>query len=249
MLGTDTWAAAVGLGAMRDGGAYLLSGTTDVLGLVSMRLAEAPGLIALPWGGGLHHLGGPMSCGGGTAAWAAGVLEMPSATALDTLAAGASPGLPLFLPHLSGERAPFWDSTLRGAWTGLGTGTNRAAMALAVLAGVAFNARLVLQRAEAALGATAALRLGGGGAGATWAQVRADVLNRTMLVTASPEPGLLGAAIVAWTALGRHDSLDAAQDALVPAPQPIQPDPARSATWDGLFPQWCAAVEALRRLS
>lgn len=247
-LGTDTWAAAVGLGAMRDDGAYLLSGTTDVLGLVSARPAEAPGLIALPWGGGLHHLGGPMSCGGGTAAWAAGVLGLPDAAALDALASDAVPGLPLFLPHLSGERAPFWDPALRGAWLGLDAGTSQPAMALAVLAGVAFNARLVLQRAEAASGARAALRLGGGGTGAAWAQVRADVLNRTMLVGTAPEPGLLGAAAVAWTALGRHDSLDAAQDVLAPASRPIHPDPARAAVWDGLFPHWCAAIEALRRL-
>ena len=248
MLGTDTWTAALGLGALRDGGAYLLSGTTDVLGLVSRHPAKAPGLIALPWGGGLHHLGGPMSCGGGTAAWAAGVLGLPDAAALDALAAGAAPGWPLFLPHLSGERVPFWDPALRGAWVGMGTGTGRAELALAVLAGVASNARLVLERAEAAQGGRAALRLGGGGAGATWAQVRADVLGRTMLLSAAPEPGLLGAAVAAWTALGRYASLEAAQEALIPTPRPIQPEPAHTEVWDGLFPSWCAAVEALRRL-
>lgn len=163
MLGTDTWTAALGLGALQEGGAYLLSGTTDVLGLVSVRPVQAPGLIGLPWGGGLHHLGGPMSCGGGTATWAAGVLSLPDPAALDTLAAGAAPGWPLFLPHLSGERAPFWDPALRGAWVGMGTETDRAALALAVLAGVAFNARLVLERAKAAQGSRAALPLGGGG--------------------------------------------------------------------------------------
>lgn len=249
MLGTDTWTAALGLGALRDGGAYLLSGTTDVLGLVSDRAAGASGLVALSWGGGLHHLGGPMSCGGGTAAWAARALGLPGPAALDALAASARPGPPLFLPHLAGERAPFWDPDLRGAWVCLGAETDAAALALAVLAGVAFNARLVLDRAEAALGRRVeALHLGGGGAGAAWAGVRADVLGRSMLVGAAPEPGLLGAAIAAWTALGEHASLAAAQDALVPSPRPVHPDPARMAAWDGLFPTWCAAVEALRTL-
>lgn len=248
-LGTDTWAAALGLGALRDGGAYLLSGTTDVLGLVSARAAQAPGLVGLPWGGGLHHLGGPMSCGGGTAAWAARALGLPDPAALDALAADARPGPPLFLPHLAGERAPFWNPALRGAWVYLGAETDAAAMALSVLAGVAFNARLVLDRAEIALGRrTTALRLGGGGAGETWAKVRADVLGRTMLLGAAPEPGLLGAAVAAWTALGGHAGLDAAQDALVPPPHAVRPDPARAAGWDGLFPAWCAAVEALRTI-
>ena len=246
-LGTDTWTAALGLGALRDGGAYLLSGTTDVLGLVSLRAAAAPGLVALPWGGGLHHLGGPMNCGGGTAAWAARALGLADATTLDALAATARPGPPLFLPHLAGERAPFWNPALRGAWVGLSAETGPAAMALAVLAGVAFNARLVLERTEAALGRRAdALRLGGGGASAPWAGVRADVLGRTVLMGAAPEPGLLGAAIAAWTALGGYADMPAAQGALVPPPRPVRPDPAHSAAWDGLFPAWSGAVEALR---
>ena len=35
MMGNDTWASAVGLGALRDGYAYNLSGTTEVLGVLS----------------------------------------------------------------------------------------------------------------------------------------------------------------------------------------------------------------------
>ena len=248
VLGTDTWAAALGLGAMRDGAAYLLSGTTDVLGVLSTRAASAPGLVALPWSAGLHHLGGPMSCGGGTVAWAARALGLPGPAALDALAMTATPGTELFLPHLSGERAPFWDPALRGAWLGLGSSTGPASLALAVLTGVAFNARLVLERAEAALGThIPALHLGGGASGS--ASVRADVLNRTLLLAGAPEPGLLGAAIAASVALGDHAGWEAAQAALAPLPTVVAPDPARAAAWDALFPRWQAAVETLRLLS
>ena len=144
------------------------------------------------------------------------------------LAAQGAPG-PLFLPHLDGERAPFWNPALRGAWLGLGLDTGPADLALSVLAGVAFQGRLVLERAEAALGWRAdSLALGGGGA--AWAQVRADVLGRTMRVGVD-EPGLVGAGLAAWRALG-HAVVEAS--AAGPAFMP-------RAGWDGLFERWSAA--------
>lgn len=56
-----------------------------------------------------------------------------------------------------------------------------------------------------------------------------------MVVGASQEPGVLGAAISAWTALGRFPSLAAAQDALVAIGARHEPDPARAARYDGLY--------------
>ena len=49
---------------------------------------------------------------------------------------------PLFLPHLEGERAPLWDAASRGAFAGLDSASGPGEMALAVMEGVAFSARL-----------------------------------------------------------------------------------------------------------
>ena len=46
-----------------------------------------------------------------------------------------------FLPYLSGERTPHNDAVIRGAFTGLGHETDRAALTQAVLEGVAFAFR------------------------------------------------------------------------------------------------------------
>jgi xylulokinase len=221
-LSHDTWAAALGLGALRLGFAYSLSGTTEVLGVISGKPIAAPGLLAVPWGQGLHHLGGPSQSGADTLAW---LCELFPAGAENTLGEAiarllASPRDPqpaLFLPYLRGERAPHWDAALRGGWLGLNRRHTQADLGWAVLEGIAFLNRLVLERAEHALGhAVHELRFGGGGAGnPLWCQIKADICERPIAVGASSEPGLLGCAIAARVGLGAYASLAAAQQALV----------------------------------
>ena len=55
-----------------------------------------------------------------------------------------------FLPYLSGERTPHNDAAIRGAFTGLGHETGRAALTQAVLEGVAFAFRDSLEALRAA---------------------------------------------------------------------------------------------------
>jgi xylulokinase len=214
----DTWAAVTGLGAMRAGLGYCISGTTEVLGVLHDTPAAAPGLIGVDWDG-LWQLGGPSQHGADALAWLRGL----------GIAAEPAPDLVpiLFLPSLSGERVPHWDPALRGAFLGLHRAHDAAAMAQAVMQGVALNNLSVLRRAEAATGrAVAEIRLGGGGASPGWARLRADILGRPVVTTACPEPGLLGCAIAAFATLeGR--GLAELQDAMARPAARFLPDPAR----------------------
>ena len=249
MAGHDTWASVLGLGAMRPGGAYSLSGTTDVLGVLGDRPAEAPGLLSDQWGPGLHHLGGPSNAGGDSLAWLMGLLAPGESAGVALARALRSPRHhqpALFLPYLNGERTPYWDPGLRGAFAGLSRQHGPADLAWAVLEGVACLNRTVLDRAEAALGPVAEIRFGGGGAASPeWRQVKADVLCRTVVAAAEPECGLLGAGIAAWTALGAHPNLAAAQDAMVRIAS--RHFPARDTS--ALFAQFRAAEAALAPIS
>ena len=85
---------------------------------------------------------------------------------IDALLAGRRHPQPLiFLPYLQGERVPYWNPALRGAILGLGRQHGATDLAFAVLEGVAFLNRIVLERAEAALGsAVGEIRFGGGAA-------------------------------------------------------------------------------------
>jgi xylulokinase len=255
-MGNDTWAMAVGLGALRAGLAYNISGTSEVFGVIGAEAATAPGLMAVDWGEGTQQLGGPSQSGADTVAWLHTALGAPPGTDLaawiaDLTARPRDPQPALFLPFLQGERTPYWEPSLRGAWLGLNRRHGPADLAFAVLEGIAFLNRTILERAEAALGLQAQeIRFGGGGAAnAAWCRIKADVTGRKLVVGEAEEPGLLGAAIVAWAGLGAFPDIAAAQEALVRPAQTHLPDAARHAAYAPLFAAWKQAVEATRPVS
>ncbi|MCW0206172.1 MAG: FGGY-family carbohydrate kinase [Achromobacter sp.] len=255
----DTWAAVAGLGALRPGYAYNISGTTEVFGAVGAEPVQAQGLMTVDWGGGHHQIGGPGQNGADTVAWLlpllgrlgdegmAGVGE-----AMDALLdAPRDPQPALFLPYLQGERVPYWDPHLRGAFLGLNRRHGPGDLAWAVLEGVAFLNRIVLERAEAALGGPVGeIRFGGGAASnAQWCQVKADICERPLVIGQAEQPGVLGAAVAAWTGLGRYDSFAAAQDRLVRVAQRYEPQPDRARAYRRMYAQFRAAEAALAPVS
>lgn len=250
----DTWAAVVGLGAMREGYAYNISGTTEVLGVVGREPARAEGLLTVDWRG-LFQLGGPSQTGADTVSWLLALLGRDGfdvGQEIDALLAGPRHSQPLlFLPYLQGERVPYWDPSLRGALVGLNRHHGPTDLAFAVLEGVACLNRIVLERAETALGQAATeIRFGGGAAAnPVWSQIKADLCGRSVVVAASKEPGLLGAAIIAFTGLGCFASLAEAQEALVGVARRFEPDPALKPAYDALFALFRRAEGALAPIS
>lgn len=240
----DSWAAVLGLGALRDGYAYNLSGTTEVFGAISAETVAADGLMSVDWGAGGHQIGGPSLCGGDTLRWALDLLGRGVVESSDVddeierlLAQPLDPQPLIFLPYLRGERTPYWDPDLRGALIGLGRGHGAGDIINAVMVGIACLNRIVLERAETAIGREVAeIRFGGGGAmNARWRRIKADMCGRDVVVTESGEPGLIGGAIVAFAALGEVASLAEGQQQLVRVQTRVAPDPARAGERDRLF--------------
>jgi xylulokinase len=250
----DTWAAVAGLGALRAGYGYNISGTTEVLGVMSDEPTAAEGLLTVDWGG-LSQLGGPGLNGADTMSWLLSLLGQTRGDMADTietlLSEPRQPQPLLFLPYLQGERVPFWDPSLRGAFIGLGRQHGAADLVWAVMEGIAFLNREVLERAEAAHGWQAScIRFGGGGAvNPAWCQIKADICGRPVETCAALEPGVLGAAAVAWTGLGRFASLAEAQERLVRVKSRFEPDPVRAESYARLFKQFQLGGEALAPIS
>jgi len=237
----DTWCASVGAGAARAGDGYIISGTTDAAGVLTARPEPRPGLVTLPWGSGLFHTGGPSGAGADCAVWAAALLGLPDAAALVALAESGKTPPPLFLPALTGERAPHWRPEARGAFLGLHRGHGPAELARAVLEGVALADRALLEGLEV----TRLVIAGGGARADAWCQIRADLLARPLHRAAAAEPGLLGAAALAWTSLGRFPTLPAAQAVLAVDDAVFQPRPVEADRRYALFQQAQAAYMPL----
>lgn len=192
----DTWTCVLGSGALVPGAGYSISGTSDVFGVIADRPAEATGLLSVEWGPSLWQLGGPSQGAASRLIWAAERFHpgLSPQDALDKALATAGPA-PLFLPFLDGERTPWWDPDLRGAFLGLGMTDDNDAMLRAVAEGMTYLSRDILSRAENATGRQVDHVSFSGGLSqhAGLCQLKADILDRPVMVPQNAETGLLGA--------------------------------------------------------
>jgi xylulokinase len=176
-----------------------VAGTSEIIGALSRESHSTPGVVSFLAVDGNHLHAGPTQAGGAALAWFA---ELHGRSIGDVLrAAGqAKPDIGLiFLPHLLGERAPLWDSEARGAFIGLSSDCGFPEMSRAVLEGVAYSARHLLEEIDKAAGFEASfLAASGGGAQSDlWCQIKADVLGRTIGRMRVRHTGCLGAALMA----------------------------------------------------
>jgi gluconokinase len=115
----------------------------------------------------------------------------------------------IFHPYLTGERAPFWDASLRGSFFGLGMHHRKDHLVRAVLEGVIYNLYSILPAVEELVGPMRSIKATGGFArSALWRQILADVFDREVIVPESFESSCLGAAVLGLYALGRVASLE-----------------------------------------
>ena len=81
---------------------------------------------------------------------------------------------PLFLPHLDGERTPYFDPDMRGAWVGLSPRHDKSDLMRAALEGVAFAIREAVSVALDAMHVQELRLAGGGTVNRHWRQMLAD---------------------------------------------------------------------------
>jgi xylulokinase len=114
---------------------------------------------------------------------------------------------PIFLPYLSGERTPHNDAHAQGLFFGLTHETDAARLGHAVIEGVAFGLADGLHALQEAGTEVRRLSLVGvGSRSAHWSQLLADVLGVELVTAVGAEAGgAMGAARLAWLALGREE--------------------------------------------
>jgi len=104
----------------------------------------------------------------------------------------------IFLPFLLGERAPYWDATLRGAFVGLDIRHKREDMMRALVEGICFGLCSVMRAAEETYGEIHTLYASGGFTQSeVWLQILADILNKKIVVAGKADASALGAAFIA----------------------------------------------------
>jgi xylulokinase len=236
----DVAVAQSGSGANAAGKAHLCVGTATWVGVSTDVFRNNP---EKPFWG-LSHidpdkwiLAGEMETGGGALMWFREALcqwEDQQAQAsgrstyelLSEMAESVAPGSDrlLFLPWLSGERAPVLDHHARGGFVGLSLGHEKRHMARAVMESVGYHLRWIMEEMEALGIRVPTLRaIGGGSRSPTWTQIISDITGRPLeVVEHAQQAGARGAALCVAVGLGIYPDVEAV-DALIQVDHTVEP--------------------------
>ncbi len=248
----DGCAAGVGAGSVMPGKSYTCIGSSAWVATTSqqpvfddqMRTTTFP--HAVP---GMYHPCGAMQAGGSCYNWAKTELcqgEVIRAQQENTspyvfmnqLAESAPAGANglLFLPYLMGERSPWWNPEAKGVFMGLKLTNHRGDLLRAIMEGVAFNLRTILNvyRDHTDIGTMSFV--GGGAKGQVWRQILADVYGMPIDKPANIEECTsMGAAIIGGVGVGLFSGFEETLR-FNEANCTDQPDPDNQAVYDRLYP-------------
>jgi xylulokinase len=120
----------------------------------------------------------------------------------------------IFTPWLHGNRCPFDDQNAAGMFFNIRIGNGKRDMIRAVLEGICYHLRWLLESIEAKEKTTDRIRFVGGGAvSPVTCRILADITGRTIETVAYPlDAGAIGAAIVVAAGMKDMDALDMAKE-------------------------------------
>lgn len=190
----DQAAAALGAGASANGTSVLSCGTAWVLYAVSSgAVVDASERLCTCCHTGAGQCGLVLPFTGGSAYdWLNRTLGDTSddyGTNADSL---------VFVPHLYGGLSPDWRPESKGSLLGLTLAHTAGDIRIALMRGIAFEAKRNLEAAEALSGKVRSIRMvGGAGKSRTWPQMIANALGRPVEVSECVESACRGAAKLA----------------------------------------------------
>ncbi len=253
--GGDGPMAAVGAGVTSpERGSYVYLGSSSWVSMAATRPLIDPARRTMTFDHvvpGLYVPTATMVAGGGSLQWVTSLLAGVDPDRFERLlgeaaeAGAADEGL-YFLPHLLGERSPYWNPDARGVLVGLAQHHGPGAVVRAVLEGVAFNlATCVNAFRSSGAQIDRVDAIGGGAASDLWLQILADTWNVTVRRRSIvEEANSLGAAVTAGVGIGSIPDFSVAAS-LSDTTAVFTPDPARHSRLVGQHASFVDAYECL----
>ena len=155
----------------------------------------------------------------------------------------------IFLPYMRGGDPPFFDPDARGAFIGLSMGHTKEHLYRAVLEGVAFQLKMILDVFLEHGHKIKEIRFVGGGAeNPLWSQVISDVFQREILIPEAPrEAGCMGAAMAGGVGIGMFPDFSKAAK-MIRIRDTVQPRSEWFETYDRLYSVFRESYGALKPL-
>lgn len=218
--GGDGSCAAVGVGVIGEGDAFNYIGSSSWIAMATDNPVFDPSMKTYTWA----HLdpnkyspNGTMQAAGASYQWLRDQMysheyeeaKRNGTSVYELMNSEAAQSVPgsnklLFLPYLMGERSPRWNPSARGSFVGLHMKHTRKDMTRAVMEGVAFNLKIVLDTfKQEGLSIERMWVLGGGAKGKVWRQILADIYDTKISVPhLLEEAPSMGAAIAGGVGVG-----------------------------------------------
>ena len=234
----DAFGEQLVAGANETGDVLVIVGATLITWAVIDEWLEFPGLWTVPHTApGKVLVGGASNAGGLFVNW---VRRLLSGRSTDTVADAAR--IPVWIPHVRGERVPFHDPTRRASLHGLDIG-----MGAAETMRAAYEASGCSIRHQLDIAGVSPNRLvltGGGTQDARWVQAIVDMTGLPADLVMVPEGGALGTAYLARVTAGLEASAaDAGRWARTASR--VEPDPSWRAACDQRYGTYRSLLAAL----
>ena len=216
----DAAAEAVSVGVRTPGDMMMMYGSTIFIITLTDARVRDPALWYAPWlTPGTHASMAGLATSGTLTHWFRDQFsrELTRDEAFGVLAdeaAAAPPGAGglLMLPYFSGERTPIHDPMARGAFFGLNLTHTRGHMYRALIEGIAFGTRHVIETfQQAGQRPTRVLAVGGGTKNAQWLQATSDISGLDQIICEKTVGASFGNAFLAACAVGAADYGDISQ--------------------------------------
>ena len=219
--GGDGSCACVGAGVVSEGSAYNVLGSSSWISLASKTPLYDPEMRTFTWvhlDPSLYTPCGTMQAAAYSYNWYKNTLcrdeiekahnsGISSYRLIDEGVRQSRPGAGglVYLPYLLGERSPRWDHDARGALLGLSISSGKGDISRAILEGVGFNLKIILNILEKGVpnGINEVIIIGGGAKGDVWLQILADIWQKPLAAPVFREEATsLGAAIAGGIGVG-----------------------------------------------
>jgi len=237
--GSDQPMQAIGSGITEEGTLSVTTGTGGQLFTLTEKPLWNPRMNTHTYchviPGAWYAMAATLSAGLSLSWFAQSVAREEDLTALTAEAEEAPAGCEglTFLPYLAGERTPHLNPDARGVFHGLTLRHDRKHLTRSVMEGVAYSFRDCLETLESfGVPVRRIVAAGGGARNPLWLQIQADVLDRPIEATSSPEEASLGAAIAAGVSIGAYADFRGACAALLTgARRTVTPRPDSAAVY------------------
>lgn len=205
----DYFAGLLGMGIVKSGMAFDITGTSAHIGYTSDVLDRDTKAVSGPYFAGNVNYGVTSSCG---SALDFGIENFDFEN-ID-LEKSLEKGAPIFLPYLSGERAPIWDPYARGTFFGISRDTDSADMAYSVLEGVAFSEYHVYESLGIAEKPDVIITAGGAAKDKKFNMLKASLFGVPVVTLEENDTSAYGACMIAAVAMGEYRDISSAASAM-----------------------------------